>query len=142
MIYLSIQKKRGEGIFNFYKSYLKKGGKMLDYGCASGGTMIPWIKNGWNAYGLDPHTPSVNFGNKMLGLKIKNCFGEKIKYNFNQDNFSKLISKKSKTQIINIKNQIELKSYFKKNILEDEMIICMGAGSISNWIREIGDELK
>ena len=68
--------------------------------------------------------------------------GEKIKYNFNQDNFSKLISKKSKTQIINIKNQKELKSYFKKNLLEDEMTICMGAGSISNWIREIGDELK
>jgi len=68
--------------------------------------------------------------------------GEKTKYNFNQDNFSKLISKKSKTQIINIKNQKELKSYFKKNLLEDEMIICMGAGSISNWIREIGDELK
>ena len=68
--------------------------------------------------------------------------GEKIKYNFNQDNFSKLISKKSKTQIINIKNQKELKSYFKKNLLADEMIICMGAGSISNWIREIGDELK
>ena len=35
--------------------------------------------------------------------------GEKKKYNFNQDNFSKLISKKSKTQIINIKNQKELK---------------------------------
>ena len=68
--------------------------------------------------------------------------GEKIKYNFNQDNFSKLISKNSKTQIINIKNQKELKSYFKKNLLDDEMIICMGAGSISNWIREIGDELK
>ena len=68
--------------------------------------------------------------------------GEKTKYSFNQDNFSKLISKKSKTQIINIKNQKELKSYFKKNLLEDEMIICMGAGSISNWIREIGDELK
>ena len=33
-------------------------------------------------------------------------------------------------------------NYIKKNILEDEMIICMGAGSISNWIREIGDELK
>ena len=76
------------------------------------------------------------------------CFAQfilqekKKKYNFNQDNFSKLISKKSKTQIINIKNQKELKSYFKKNLLEDEMIICMGAGSISNWIREIGDELK
>ena len=68
--------------------------------------------------------------------------GEKKMYNFNQDNFSKLISKKSKIQVINIKNQKELKNYFKKNLLEDEMIICMGAGSISNWIREIGDELK
>ena len=68
--------------------------------------------------------------------------GEKVMYNFNQDNFSKLISRKSKIQVINIKNQKELKSYFKKNLLEDEMTICMGAGSISNWIREIGDELK
>jgi len=68
--------------------------------------------------------------------------GEKKMYNFNQDNFSKLISKKSKIQVINIKNQKELKNYFKKNLLEDEMIICMGAGSISNWIKEIGDELK
>tara|TARA_B100000315_G_scaffold242959_1_gene265787 strand:+ start:123 stop:1520 length:1398 start_codon:yes stop_codon:yes gene_type:complete len=68
--------------------------------------------------------------------------GEKTMYNFNQDNFSRLISKKSKIQVINIKNQKELKNYFKKNLLEDEMIICMGAGSISNWINEIGDELK
>jgi len=68
--------------------------------------------------------------------------GEKIKYNFNQNDFSKLISKKSKIQVINIKNKKDLKIYFKKNLLEDEMIICMGAGSISNWIKEIGDELK
>jgi len=68
--------------------------------------------------------------------------GEKVMYNFSQDNFSKLISRKSKIQVININNQKELKNYIKKNILEDEMIICMGAGSISNWIREIGDELK
>ena len=68
--------------------------------------------------------------------------GEKVKYNFNQDNFSKLISRKSKIQVINIQNQKELKIYFEKNLLENEMIICMGAGSISNWIREIGDELK
>ena len=31
--------------------------------------------------------------------------GEKIMYNFKQDSFSKLISKKSKIQVINIKNQ-------------------------------------
>jgi len=68
--------------------------------------------------------------------------GEKKKYNYNQNDFSQLISKKSKTQVVNIKDQIELKNYFKKNLLEDEMIICMGAGSISNWIREIKNELK
>ena len=68
--------------------------------------------------------------------------GEKIKHNFNQSSFSQLISKKSKTQVINIKDQKELKNYFKKNLLDDEMVICMGAGSISNWIKEIGNELK
>ncbi len=68
--------------------------------------------------------------------------GEKIKHNFNQNSFSQLISKKSKTQVINIKDQKELKNYFKKNLLDNEMVICMGAGSISNWIREIGDELR
>jgi len=68
--------------------------------------------------------------------------GEKIKHNFNQSSFSQLISKKSKTQVINIKDKKELKNYFKKNLLDNEMVICMGAGSISNWIKEIGNELK
>ena len=68
--------------------------------------------------------------------------GEKIKYNFNQDNFSKLISKKSRVQVINVANQQELKNYIKKNLLDEEMVICMGAGSISSWIREIGNQLK
>tara|TARA_B100001123_G_scaffold373190_1_gene437619 strand:- start:5123 stop:6520 length:1398 start_codon:yes stop_codon:yes gene_type:complete len=68
--------------------------------------------------------------------------GEKIKYNFNQDYFSKLISIKSNIQVVNINNQLELKNYFKKNLLDNEIVICMGAGSISNWIKEIGEELK
>jgi len=68
--------------------------------------------------------------------------GEKKTYNFKQDHFARLISKKSKVQVINIKNQNELKNYLKKNLLNDEMVICMGAGSISNWIREIGEQLK
>ena len=68
--------------------------------------------------------------------------GEKRKYNFNQKNFSKLISKKSRTQVINISNKNDLKNYFKKNLHNNEVIICMGAGSITNWIREIGNELR
>ena len=68
--------------------------------------------------------------------------GEKKTKNFSQNNFSNLIAKKSKIQVINIKNQIDLKNFFRKNLLKDEMIICMGAGSISNWIREIGEQIK
>ena len=39
-------------------------------------------------------------------------------------------------------NKKELKKYFQKNLYSDEVIICMGAGSISNWIREIGMRLQ
>ena len=68
--------------------------------------------------------------------------GEKNKFNFNQNKFSKLISKKSKVQVININDQIDLKNYIKKNLLSNELVICMGAGSISNWIRQISKEIK
>ncbi len=68
--------------------------------------------------------------------------GEKVRYKINQANFSKLISKKSKTQVVNIKDKNDLKNYFRKNLLADEIVLCMGAGSISTWIKEIGDELK
>ena len=68
--------------------------------------------------------------------------GEKIHYNYSQSDFSKLISKKSKVQVVNIKDKKNLENYIKKNIIEDEMVICMGAGSISNWIREISKNIK
>ena len=68
--------------------------------------------------------------------------GEKNTYNFDQNKFSNLIGKKSKVQVVNISNQVDLKNYFKKNLIQNEIIICMGAGSISNWIREIGSSIK
>ncbi len=68
--------------------------------------------------------------------------GERKKYNFNQNNFSKLIALKSRVQVINIENERDLQNYVTKNLLNDEIVICMGAGSISNWIREIVIKLK
>ena len=68
--------------------------------------------------------------------------GEKVKFNFSQENFSKMIAEQSNVQVINIIDQIDLKKYILKNLLQDEIVICMGAGSISSWIRNIGDELK
>ena len=63
--------------------------------------------------------------------------GEKDKLNFNILNFSKLISKNSKTQVIIIKSQKDLSNFLRKNLINDEIIIGMGAGFISNWMREL-----
>jgi len=63
--------------------------------------------------------------------------GEKKNLNFNLLNFAKLISKNSKIQAVLVKNQKELSNYFKKNLISDEIIIGMGAGSISKWMREL-----
>ena len=63
--------------------------------------------------------------------------GEKKNLNFNLYNFAKLISTNSKTQVVLVKNQKELSNYFKKNLISDEIVIGMGAGSISQWMREL-----
>ena len=63
--------------------------------------------------------------------------GEKKKLNFELFNFANSISKNSKTQVVMIKNQKELSNYFRKNLISDEIIIGMGAGSISQWMREL-----
>ena len=63
--------------------------------------------------------------------------GEKTDRKYDEVKFSKMIAKNSDVQVIIIKNEINLKKYFIKNILRDEIVICMGAGSISKWIREM-----
>ena len=36
-----------------------------------------------------------------------------------------------------VKDKVSLKNFFIKNLISDELVICMGAGSISNWLREM-----
>jgi len=63
--------------------------------------------------------------------------GEKKNYNFNQINFANLIAKNSKTQVIIIKNEFELRRYLQKNLISNEIVIGMGAGLISKWMAEL-----
>ena len=63
--------------------------------------------------------------------------GEKKNLNFNLFKFANLIAKNSKTQVVLVKNQNELSNYFRKNLIDNEIIIGMGAGSISYWMREL-----
>ena len=67
--------------------------------------------------------------------------GENIDSKFNQYEFSKLISKKSNVQVININDERDLKMFIRKNLFNNEIVICMGAGSISNWIRNISQQI-
>jgi len=67
--------------------------------------------------------------------------GEKKDLNFNLLNFAKLIAKNSRTQVVLVRNKKELSNYFKKNLISDEIVIGMGAGSISQWMRELKSSL-
>jgi len=67
--------------------------------------------------------------------------GEKRDLKFNLFNFAKLIAKNSKTQVVIVKNRKEFFNYFKKNLISDEIVIGMGAGSISEWMRELKSSL-
>ncbi|MDC0525279.1 UDP-N-acetylmuramate--L-alanine ligase [Pelagibacteraceae bacterium] len=60
--------------------------------------------------------------------------GERKNPRFNSIKFANQISKNSKTQVILIKSEIELKNYLKKNLVENEIIIGMGAGIVSKWM--------
>ena len=63
--------------------------------------------------------------------------GENIKLGFSYNNFAKKIIKNSKVKLILIKNKLELVKYVKQNIYGNKIAIGMGAGSISNWIRDL-----
>ncbi len=67
--------------------------------------------------------------------------GEKKRSNFNLLNFARLISKNSKTQVAIVKTQKDLSNFFKKNLFNDEIVIGMGAGSISQWMRQLKETL-
>jgi UDP-N-acetylmuramate--alanine ligase len=63
--------------------------------------------------------------------------GEKIKLGFNYNNFAKDIIKKSKVELFLVNNQFELAKFIKSNINGKKIVIGMGAGSISSWMREL-----
>ena len=67
--------------------------------------------------------------------------GEKKNYKFKIIDFAKTISKLSKVQVIVIRNFNEIEKYMRKNLISDEIIIGMGAGSISKHMRELKHNL-
>ena len=44
-------------------------------------------------------------------------------------------------QVIIVENQYQLVNYFKKNLISDEIVIGMGAGLITHWMRNLKSSL-
>ena len=68
--------------------------------------------------------------------------GENIKLGFSYNSFARKIIKNSDVKLITIKNSLDLTKFVKQNIYGNKIVIGMGAGSISNWIRELPNNIK
>ena len=63
--------------------------------------------------------------------------GEKIKLGFKYKNFAKEIIKNSKVKLFMVDNQYELAKFIKNNVYGKKIVVGMGAGTISAWMKEL-----
>jgi len=86
-------------------------------------------------------TKCFHFSDQVLLCPIYKA-GENLKLKFNYYKFAKEIIKNSKVDLIMINDEEELAKFAKQNIYGDKIIIGMGAGTISNWIRNLPKFVK
>ena len=68
--------------------------------------------------------------------------GEKIKLGFNYIKFAKEIIKNSKVKLFLVNDNYQLAKFIKNNIYGKKIVIGMGAGTISNWMRKLPELMK
>ena len=86
-------------------------------------------------------TECFKFSDQVILCPIYKA-GENIKLKFNYLKFAKEIIQNSKVDLIMINGEKELAKYAKQNIYGDKIVIGMGAGTISNWMRNLPKLLK
>ena len=67
--------------------------------------------------------------------------GEKIKLGFSYLNFAKELIRNSKIELFLVDDKYQLAKYIKNNIYGKKIVIGMGAGTISGWMRELPKSL-
>ncbi len=65
--------------------------------------------------------------------------GEKMQLGFDYLNFAKDIIKNSKVKLFLVNDNYQLAKFLKNNMYGNKIVIGMGAGTISNWIRKLPD---
>ncbi len=68
--------------------------------------------------------------------------GEKIKLGFSYHEFAREIIKNSKVKLFLVKDNLQLAKFIKKNIYGKKIVIGMGAGTISNWMKKLPEMIK
>ena len=68
--------------------------------------------------------------------------GEKMKLDFSYLKFAKEIIKNSKVKLFLVKDNFQLAKFVKKNIYGKKIVIGMGAGTISNWMRKLPELMR
>ena len=63
--------------------------------------------------------------------------GEKIKLGFSYTSFAKEIIRNSKVKLFMVDDLKQLSQFIKKNMYGKKIVIGMGAGTISNWMRQL-----
>ena len=63
--------------------------------------------------------------------------GEKISLGFNYLNFAKQIVKNSDVKLFLVNNNNQLAKFLNKNMYGKKIVIGMGAGSVSNWMKQL-----
>ncbi len=63
--------------------------------------------------------------------------GEKMKLGFSYQNFAKEIVRNSKVKLFMVENYVQLAKFLKANMYGKKIVVGMGAGSISNWMKEL-----
>jgi UDP-N-acetylmuramate--alanine ligase len=68
--------------------------------------------------------------------------GEKIKLGFNYNNFARDIIRNSKVKLFMVNDQYQLAKFIKNNIYGKKIVVGMGAGTISAWMKELPKLIK
>ena len=68
--------------------------------------------------------------------------GEKMKLGFTYNNFAREIIKKSNVKLFQINDRYQLAKFIKHNIYGKKIVVGMGAGTISSWMKELPKLIK
>ena len=68
--------------------------------------------------------------------------GEKMKLGFSYDDFAREIIRNSGVKLFMVQNKNELANYLKKIMYGKKIVVGMGAGSISNWVKDLPNLMK